>query len=278
MLTKIDVYSEANALVLTLPVYSQDPTTPEGPYTVKKIDGLNPAKADIFTANNIGQDGATYKGARTGMRNIVLYLGFTKTDPERSANVYLRGDVYERFPPKGKVRMVFFSDNHPSIQIEGYVESVESDIFSRMPDVQISIICPDPYFEALEERSIAGVDGTNLVLPRLGNAPTPFTLKTEKLTEACGFIQLKNAIDDRISIYHDFSVNDELYVNTNPGKKQAKVYRWDSLHANVLDGIRGGNMGMVFDSRATYLRVLTNGPSVGALKYKVWYTPRYLGL
>lgn len=275
MLTSVDVYSEANELVLNLPVYSE---YPEGPYTVKKIEGLTPAKADIYTANNIGQDGAMYKGARTGMRNIVFTLGYNYDHPTHRANVYLRGDIYARFPPKGSVRMVFHSDNHESIQIEGFVESVESEIFSRMPDVQISIICPDPYFSSLTQRSITGTDGQNLTIPRLGNAPTPFIFKTERLVEDFGFLQLKNALDQKISIYHSYSVNDEIYINTIPGSKQAKIYRWDSLHANILDGVRSGNMGMVFDSRATYLRLLNDAPSTGKITYKVWYTPKYLGL
>ena len=275
MLTSVDVYSEANQLVLKLPVFGP---SPEGPYTVKKIDGLDPAKADIFTTNNVGQDGAMYKGARTGMRNIVLYLGYNHNYPGRDANVYLRGDIYERFPPQGKVRMVFHSDNHESIQIEGHVESVQSEIFSRMPDVQISIICPDPYFSSLTRRSTRGVDGQNVVIPRLGNAPTPFIFRTDKLVEDCDFIQLKNATEQYISIYHPFKANDELYINTISGEKQAKVYRWATLHANVLQDVRRGNMGMVFDSRNTWLRVITDGPSVGTVNYSVWYTPKYLGL
>ena len=42
-----------------------------------------------------------------------------------------------------------FKNKYRNVKIDGYVETLESDIFSMREEVQISIICPRPFFEDL---------------------------------------------------------------------------------------------------------------------------------
>jgi hypothetical protein len=44
----------------------------------------------------------------------------------------------------------------PPVEISGIVESVANNIFSKDPEFLVSIVCPDPYFTALEPKVITG--------------------------------------------------------------------------------------------------------------------------
>jgi hypothetical protein len=58
--------------------------------------------------------------------------------------------------PKRPVQLEFYSDDMPPVQISGIVESTEANPFSKDPELLVSIICPDPYFTALEPEVITG--------------------------------------------------------------------------------------------------------------------------
>jgi hypothetical protein len=58
--------------------------------------------------------------------------------------------------PKRTIRLVFYSNDIVPVEIFGIVESVEANPFSKDPEFQVSVICPDPYFIALEPTVITG--------------------------------------------------------------------------------------------------------------------------
>jgi len=58
--------------------------------------------------------------------------------------------------PKKATRLVFQSDDIVPVEIFGIVESVEVDLFSKDPEITVSIICPDPYFTAVDPTILTG--------------------------------------------------------------------------------------------------------------------------
>jgi len=58
--------------------------------------------------------------------------------------------------PKYKVRMVFETTEFPPVEIYGYVESNEPNMFSKEPEHQISIICPETNFKSIDPTNISG--------------------------------------------------------------------------------------------------------------------------
>lgn len=112
-------------------------------YAVIGVQGLTYPSAAVNTASGGAVDGSFYNSTRVEQRNIVI-------------NVIIQGDIemnrarlYRVFPIK-KPCTVYFENKNRSVMIEGYVEIVESDLFTERQQVQISLICPRPYFEAAE--------------------------------------------------------------------------------------------------------------------------------
>lgn len=115
---------------------------------ITEITGLGPGSADIITTDNATMDGAVYNSSRLSYRNIVITLKLLGTESNGQSIEATRHKVYKYFPIKKPVWLIFESDKR-SAMIQGYVESNEPEIFSNWETTQISIICPNPYFESL---------------------------------------------------------------------------------------------------------------------------------
>lgn len=71
----------------------------------------------------------------------------------------VRLETYKYFPLKKNVTLTFVTDKRVAY-ISGYVESNSPDIFSKEEGCQISIVCPNPYFESpIKPVALNGVRG-----------------------------------------------------------------------------------------------------------------------
>ena len=126
---------------ITINLNDQDPS--HGLF-IKSMTGLGPPKGTINASDYASLDGALFNSARVEKRNIVLEFFLQKTTGCDSVET-ARQNTYKYFPVKGRVRLMFETDNR-LCEIYGYVESNEPEIFSQLESNQISIICPDPWF------------------------------------------------------------------------------------------------------------------------------------
>lgn len=108
---------------------------------VQSIEGLGPAKATINTGETATMDGSLFNSARASNRNIVITLALMFAPTVEDS----RQKIYKYFPVKKRIRLDFETDRR-SVYTYGYVESNEPAIFSSQETVQISVICPDPFF------------------------------------------------------------------------------------------------------------------------------------
>ena len=178
MLTEVKAYSSwpsAPTLLLS------DTGRPETDLIqLRNIDGLNPVKANVNTSPFGSVDGVAYTGSNVAARNLVLTV---HPNPDWDIWTYesLRRLIYDYFMPKRPSRLVLFSDDMPTVQIIGIVEDVAVNQFSKDPEFIISIICPDPYFTALEPTIITGQSvrpgGTEKLITYNGNIETGIHVK-----------------------------------------------------------------------------------------------------
>jgi len=110
-------------------------------YKVVGVSGLTYPTSNINTSEGI-MDGAYYNSQRLQMRNIVIDI---MLDGNVEAN---RQQLYKIFPIKSKCTIYFQNENR-NVKIDGWIEVVGGDLFSQQEQIQVSIICPQPYFEGL---------------------------------------------------------------------------------------------------------------------------------
>jgi len=122
---------------------------------IRNIAGLDPVKASVNTSPLGAVDGTSYVGGSIPSRNIVLTL-YPNPDWDTWTFESLRRLLYSYFMPKKGTRLVFYSDDMNPVEISGIVESVAVNAFSKEPELVVSIICPDPYFTAVNATVITG--------------------------------------------------------------------------------------------------------------------------
>lgn len=218
-------------------------------YTVYKIEGLSPPKATINSSVNTTMDGSSINSARLENRNIVIYMTI-EGDVETN-----RINVYKYFPVKKTVTL-YFSNGTRNIHIKGTVELIECDIFTNKQVAQISIICPKPYFKAVDELTTSFSDVSSLfefpfTIPESGVEISTITTNIRKSIVNSGDIETGAIIElfaigtvvnpiiydvlKRTHIKLNFTMqqSDKIVINTNVGEKSIVLIR-DGVTTNAL--------------------------------------------
>lgn len=233
MLTQVDVFGVQSSSQLTMYVGSVTDLI-----QIKNIDGLGPVKADIASSSYGVIPGEAITGKSIGKRNIVLTLGL---NPDWATQTIeeLRKLLYQFFMPGTDIVLQFMSTHLDTCGISGVVESLEPNVFSKDPEIQISVLCGRPDFIAVDETTIQGVVVDNTVtfthVDYSGSAPTGLNLKVDS-SEArgayTGFITLllQSDISPQALIKQNFTVNDvtvdqtrHFELNTVPGEKYVRT-------------------------------------------------------
>ena len=116
-------------------------------YTVYQIDGLEPPAATINTSPVANFDGSVFNSSRANERNVVIYLTI-----EGDCEVN-RINLYKYAKTKRAIRF-YYKNEARDVYIDGYVESIQIAFFDMKQAVQISILCPAPWFNANEKSVI----------------------------------------------------------------------------------------------------------------------------
>lgn len=218
-------------------------------YMVYKVTGLNPPQAVINSSGNSTTDGSTINSVRLGNRNIVIYMTI---EGDIEAN---RINLYRYFPLKKTVTLYFKNDTR-DVYIEGTVELIECDLFNEKQVAQISIICPQPYFKAVDELISYFSDITSLFefplnITESGKEISTITTNVRKSIINTGDVESGIVIDlyaigtvvnpvvydvfkrTHIKLKFTMEANDRILINTNVGKKSIKLIR-GGIETNIL--------------------------------------------
>jgi hypothetical protein len=253
--------------------------TQNSEYDVINIEGLNPVGATINTYKIGVSDGEHYNSSYINMRNIVLYIV-----PKVKANSIEtnRLALYKYFRPKHKVRLYFQHDSR-DVFIDGYVETVEIDLYTQLEQFQISIICPQPYFKAMAGSTVSfsqlenlfefpfaiAEDGvefskfgqiSELKCINDGEVETGLiiTIKAKGLAYGIG-ISLDNNTNFRLVEDLQLNSGDTLIINTNRGEKSVTKIDSDGNTSNCINYVDINSVWLTLDigehaiSKSVYL-------------------------
>ena len=210
-------------------------------YTLFKVEGLQPPATTINSTKKSTSDGTTINSVSVESRNIVLYMTIDR-DIEKN-----RINLYKYFPLKQTVT-VYFKNNTRDVKIDGLVEIIECDLFTNRQVAQISLICPQPYFSAVNELISYFSDLTNLFsfpfnIAQSGAELSAITTNIRKSIINTGDVEsgviIKlYAIGDvvnpiiydvfnrtHIAINFSMQANDQIIINTNVGSKSITLIR-----------------------------------------------------
>lgn len=116
---------------------------------VKGVTGLTPMKANLVFDTYPYLSGSVYNSGTITDRTLVFTLA-----PMSPFVQKYRRKIYSYFPPRQKIT-IFFDTEDNIYWTEGYVESVETDIFSKSEELTVTVRCPYPYFYVSSSNSEA---------------------------------------------------------------------------------------------------------------------------
>lgn len=224
-------------------------------YYITSVQGLTPPATNVNTATAGIIDGTFFNSARVNQRNLVITVvinGDIETNRQR---------LYKIFPRKTKCT-VFFKNKNRDVKIEGYVEMLEGDLFVQREQMQISIICPRPYFEALTalynelsrilalfefpfsivtpipfsevlEVPIATIDNT-------GDAVCGTVIDVDVYGAITGLKIINNSTQKYFELNYSFQANDHIIIDTNSGSMGVKLQR-GGVVSNLLNYVTQGS-------------------------------------
>lgn len=263
-------------------------------FNVKNITGITPMGAEIYSTPFGSIDGGLFVGSRVPSRNVVITLEMyeEKTNTGEIKTIEdSRLKMYNFFRIKDWVNLVFYTTNRV-LQLVGYVESAETDIFSEKETATISIICVDPWFYSSNYSQISfsgtmpaftfpfsSVLGSDIPSEKLvfgnisvdtrtdilyeGDIQTGFDMSITFMGSDFHNIYIYNmGTRERMNIYTDqievltgnaLGPGDELQISTISGQKHAYLLR-NGDYRNVIS---------IIDKNADWFR-LTKGNNVFA--------------
>lgn len=209
----------------------------ERKWQIISITGLNPPNAQVNTTNIAGMDGAQFNSSKLDTRNIVILL---KINGNIEQN---RQELYRFFRTKKDV--TFYFSNNRNVMISGVIETIECNLFENGETMQISIICPNPYFKALYSTTVPVSNESALfTFPFSIDEPIPFSsysahnvteiyaetetgIKIEvDILDSVNKIEIMNATTgDFMLLTYQFVTDDVILISTNSGEKSVILAR-----------------------------------------------------
>lgn len=109
-------------------------------YNLIDVGGLTPPKASINYSSIATSNISKFNNARLEPRNIVLTIIPEVPVEKNRINLYT-------FFRVGELVTISYKNSSRNVTIQGYVENVDGSLFTTKQEIQISILCLDPYFK-----------------------------------------------------------------------------------------------------------------------------------
>lgn len=190
------------------------------------VTGLNPPTADIITSPIATKDGSVFTNARAQNRNIVLTFATTGAKPES-----MRVSIYRVFKIKEPIALEIETGTRTA-NIDGYVETITVDPFAKKQRIQVSIICPDPYFLGAEESHVVIYPQSNIVT--LSDTTHGAIFEITATAAITGGFTIGNTLTgEEFTVDGDYQTGDKITLDTRQGLKALTLTR-NGTTTNIL--------------------------------------------
>ena len=185
-------------------------------YGIVNFAGLDRPDADISRSALAGANASRISGSQISERNIVLTIR-----PWISAEIN-RQELYDHLPYDTDLRFYIVTENR-CVFIDGYVEKLGGGGFTKnVTDIQLSIICPFPWFQSIRQHTAQLKAGDNIIRNN-GDIPSGFRLEVEGHANMVQLVDFKlTAGSETFATKADTSVIAPTELNTVSGKRTFK--------------------------------------------------------
>lgn len=208
--------------------------TQQAAYAVASVSGLTPPQGSVYTSELATKDGSIYNASRAQNRYITLLI-YPQEQIEAA-----RLALYQVFKLSKWVKLELQTKQR-HVFIEGYVESMDGDLYENPQNLQISIVCPDPFFEAATGSTTAiPTAGTAAAVANNGDdeAGAVFTLTA---TGACSNLSITNETTGQtFGLGLTLASGDKVTIDTRRGSKRVTLLH-EGVETNAINAMTAGS-------------------------------------
>lgn len=275
MLIKVEVLSEQGEM---LELFLQDS---DGDFLVKGIDGLDPTKANIISSPFALEDGEEYQGSRGEVRNVLMRLGYA--DRVGRSVQARRNLLYRFFMPKAKVTLRFHILDFPVVELVGYVESMDAAIFTKEPEVVVSILCLDSAFVDPNLKTYTDIGNPSVVKPIVynGTVATGFRFKVTA-PKPLSWIRLEQTFPNRpgltFMIQNKALLAGESFELTTTSGEKKLLFKKGTNVTSALGAVVPNSDWLKLYPGQNNIQMFYNGTGTAPVPFTIEYLEKYGGL
>lgn len=267
-LTNIDVYSNGSP-VAALSFKNPDSSNP---YTATAIDGLD---ADEINAKFYGLAVTSKKkqyNLSMSERDVTIHISLTPSYATGGSYSELRDALYKAvFSSRtGLIELRFKDDAVTKAVLSGFVTKFESPRFTKTPEVNLTIRCPEPMLKApiRTDISVAGLGSTFTITDSLSTAPHGFKFDLTFTASTTSFIMKDAATPEWTFTLSPLSFvsGDHLYVSSETGDKGVYMVRSGVTYPLADKILPGSSWPLIFPNDNTFV-VTTGAFTWGAISH-----------
>lgn len=218
------------------------------------VSGLEPTNAEISEFTSPTFDGVNFSNIKKSKRNVIINLAQNGIN-----NKAVRKRIYNVVG--GKQKGVFrYVDDTLDVFTSAIVESITPTQWTNAPMLQISVLCESAFFFSteLKKTRIARItpllefplelaeqgqefgrieSENNMIIINNGDEITPCKITLDITGDVVNPIVSNNAIGGYFSLFGDFYEGQKIVIETETGKKSAKVIDVDNSERDLFNNI-----------------------------------------
>lgn len=261
-------------------------------YQLLQVTGLTPPNALINTSKIATKDGSQFNSSTLDNRNIVLTIA-PRGNVESS-----RINLYKYIKSKQYIKL-YLTNGTRKVWIEGHVESINGDLYENPQKLQVSIICPDPYFKAENEELVSFSVVTEMFtfpfsISSAGTEVSKTTIYSEQtihndsddevgiIVEIFANSEVSNpaihnlTTDESFTIEYDMETGDKITLNTKRGEKSLTLNK-NGIESNIINHMTRDSKWFTL-ATGDNIFSCTSSSGVEALKVVIKVQPIYEGV
>jgi hypothetical protein len=241
---------------------------PSDTFILKAADGLGPTGADVSISGNV------YQGRQPLNREFVFRIGLNPNYSLNQTAEQLREMLYGMLMPDrtdGAITVTLYNEETVLAKTLAWVSKIELALFTKEPEVQLTMPCPGAYLEAPNSVTLTPSAKLAFNITNQGTAPTGIQMSI-KFTQAMTQWVVR-AGGRKMQFEANFEDNDILTFNTQEGQRSVKRTR-GGVEREFIQSLSAGSSWIELHGG---VNAFTTSDS-GFTWQSVTYTPLYLGV
>lgn len=230
-------------------------------YVITDITGIDPPDAVINTTRNAGADGSMFNGAYVDNRQIVITMAINSPAEDN------RIKLYKYFKMKNAIRL-FYKNSTRDVYIDGYVQHINIQYFDKKQIVQITVFCPNPFFNDVSDNMVEfnAIDslfefpfeivtpipfseittGEEINVRNLGDVASGMEIKIIVAGTVTNPVMYNVVTNQYFKIMKSFATGDVIVINTNKKYKKVQLTS-EGTTTSIVGNIASGSTWLQID-------------------------------